>query len=58
MCQILATPEGMVPNFEPKNDLEKTKFAIVGVFLSPYNQLQLFSHNLYAQLDLWKNKKI
>ena len=32
---ILATPEGMVPNFEPKIDLKKDEICIFGPFLGP-----------------------
>ena len=28
-------PKGMVPNFEPKNDLKKVKICIFGLFLGP-----------------------
>ena len=29
---ILAPPEGMVPNFEPKNDLKKGQICVLGRF--------------------------
>ena len=35
-------PEGMVPNFEPKNDLKKAKFAFWVVFRSERAVLTIF----------------
>ena len=28
-------PQGIVPDFEPKNDLQKNKFALIGRFQAP-----------------------
>ena len=52
--QILAPPEGMVPNFEPKNDLKKGQICVFGSFLGPNGPFRLFSHHILCPTGLMK----
>ena len=52
--QILGPPEGMVPNFEPKNDLKKGQICVFGSFLGPNGPFQLFSHHILCPTGLMK----
>ena len=47
-------PEGMVPNFEPKNDLKKGQICIFWWFLSPNQPFRLFSHHILCPTGLMK----
>ena len=44
-------PEGMVPNFEPKNDLKKGQICVFGSFLGPNGPFRLFSHYIQSWSD-------
>ena len=45
-------PEGMVPNFEPKNDLKKGQICILGRFQVRTGRFDYFPTIYYAQRDL------
>ena len=47
-------PEGMVPNFEPKNDLKKGQICVFGSFLGPNGPFRLFSHHILCPTGLMK----
>ena len=47
-------PEGMVPNFEPKNDLKKGQICVFGSFLGPNGPFRLFSHHILYPTGLMK----
>ena len=47
-------PEGMVPNFEPKNDLKKGQICVFRSFLGPTGPFRLFSHHILCPTGLMK----
>ena len=47
-------PEGIVPNFEPKNDLKKGQICVFGLFLGPNGPFRLFSHHILCPMGLMK----
>ena len=47
-------PKGMVPNFEPKNDLKKGQICVFGWFLGPNEPFRLFSHHILCPTGLMK----
>ena len=48
------SPKGMVPNFEPKNDLKKGQICVFGSFLGPNGPFRLFSHHILCPTGLMK----